>query len=194
MEKNKYYSRSPPSLHIMRMISINKSGNTNSISLCLWNFRRNILHSIRVYLQPTDLYINLSLIFKEDGVTDDPELHVVIEVAKYSKHSKNIYLPWCRILPPHFRNRKLNIKCPKGGNPILTANKNPVPWNLTHHKNTRGFNFLMIPLLKWWSIDIEHGLKDILNLITHILGLGKGCRGMCWFIINVSSYHVNNNI
>ena len=59
----------------------------------------------------------------EDGVTGLLHFHMVLELAKYSKHITNISLPWYIIVPPHGIYIKVNIKPTKGDLPIVETNK-----------------------------------------------------------------------
>ena len=126
VEKHKYPCNRLTSLNIMGMILISKVSNHKNINLWICRFRWHTLHSIKVCLQPTELYTNLSLTLKKASITYFQLFHVMIEVTKYSYHSTNMYLPWCIIITPHVKNKIFNIKPPKGDCQIGTDKNRPV--------------------------------------------------------------------
>ena len=132
--KHEYSSNRPSSFNIFFMIYITKYGDPNRNSICIWHAGWYLLHSIRVYLLPIELCINLSLILHEAVITYDLEFHVVLEVTKYSKHSATVSLTWCSIVSIHGRHIEVHIKPPKGHSPIGASNYHPVHCNFIPYK------------------------------------------------------------
>ena len=124
------------------------------------------------------------------GFTDDMDFHGVFEVPKYYNHRTNISPSWCRIVPTHGRHRKFNIKSPNVGCIIFTTNKHHVPLSLILYHKVGGVHFWIIYPLKWISIVLECGIKEIFNIFTYIIDLNVIWKIMCWFNIICSSSHI----
>ena len=185
---------STPILNVIGIICINRGSNPKKLYLWILHVRWQILRIARVYIQPIELYINLYLILEKDGITYYPLFHLIIEATKYYDHSTNITLPCCTIITHYSINIKLNIKSPKGDQPIETANHYPIYWQLRPYNQFIVIHLCIINPIKLLPIFIESSLKYIINIFTRFLNVSVFWKDMCCFTINFSSYHITTQV
>ena len=105
-----------------------------------------------------------------------------------------VYLPCYKSLHLHGRHSKVDIKPPKGDFQIVTPKKNTVPWYLIPYNYIRGVHLCMISPLNWWSMFLECHLKNLLNIITHIIDVCANWKIMRYFRIYFRGYHITTHI
>ena len=127
---------------------------------------------------------------------DTPEIWYHIRSGDYKdhKHIKKVSLPWRIIVPPHGRHIKVDIEPLKGELLIVTSNKHLLPWEFIPYNWFRGVHFCMITPLKWWSIVLKCGLKNILNIISQTIVVCAIQKIMYYFNINLRGSHITTQI